>query len=310
MTPTRKHEIGVGVLMLASVAALAWMSLKVGDLGALGRSTLTVTARLPDAAGVGVGAEVKVAGVEVGRVESLHVEHDAAVLTLALREDAGLRQDAKVQVRARSVLGEKYLALLPQSEAAPLLIDGGALTDSLPQTEIDQLVNALGPLVEGVDGEGLNDALAVLTRDPARLERMVAHADTSLEALASASAELPTLVRESRSAVAELRQLGAAARATVDRADRLVRSAQPAVDAAGPAVDEARALAADSRVAVGEARGVLADLRSTTGELDRVLQNFGEIDKWELRRLLREEGILIRLRESEVEAPADGGSAP
>jgi len=309
MTPTRRHELGVGLLMLASVAALAWMSLKVGDLGALGRSTLTVEARLPDAAGVGVGAEVKVAGVEVGRVEALRIDHDTAVLTLALREDAGLRTDARVQVRARSVLGEKYVAIVPQGESTPLLADGDRLSDTLPQTEIDQLVNALGPLVQGVDGEGLNEAIAVLTRDPARLERMLANADTALQAAATAAQDLPALVQESRAAVGELRRLGDASRAAVDRADRALRAVQPAAEASGPTMDEARALVSDSRAAVGDARATLSELRGATGELERVLENLGEIDKWELRRLLREEGILIRLRESEVDAPP-AGSGP
>ena len=46
---------------------------------------------------------------------------------------------------------------------------------------------------------------------------------------------------------------------------------------------------------------LLEDLRTLSPQLVNVLDNLEEIDKWELRRLLREEGILIRVRPSEVE---------
>jgi hypothetical protein len=49
---------------------------------------------------------------------------------------------------------------------------------------------------------------------------------------------------------------------------------------------------------------LLADLGPITEDARTVLNNFKDIDKWELRRLLREEGILIRLRQSEVDVPA------
>ena len=39
--------------------------------------------------------------------------------------------------------------------------------------------------------------------------------------------------------------------------------------------------------------------------LETVLDNMSEIDKWELRRLLREEGILVRLKRSSVAPDAD-----
>jgi hypothetical protein len=35
-------------------------------------------------------------------------------------------------------------------------------------------------------------------------------------------------------------------------------------------------------------------------DLKQILTNFRDFDRWELRRLLREEGILIRLRPDEV----------
>ena len=72
----------------------------------------------------------------------------------------------------------------------------------------------------------------------------------------------------------------------------------------GPRVvfnDDAQMLIQELREAVAEGRTLLTTLDSSSETLVKVLDNLSEIDKVELRRLLREEGILVRLRESEVE---------
>ena len=55
--------------------------------------------------------------------------------------------------------------------------------------------------------------------------------------------------------------------------------------------------------ALAELELTLADLDGAGTKIQTVLDNLTEIDKWELRRLLREEGILIRIRPREVELP-------
>jgi hypothetical protein len=55
---------------------------------------------------------------------------------------------------------------------------------------------------------------------------------------------------------------------------------------------------------------VLGDLKESTGDIKLVLSNLKEIDKWELRRLLREEGILLRLKAGEVEEPGEEPGRP
>ena len=123
MSRTRTREIGVGALLVASLGLLAWMSIQVGALQGMGPA-VAVSATLDDAAGLTEGAEVKVAGVAVGVVTRLTVDHDVAVVDFEVRESAGLRRDAIVQVRARSLLGEKYLDVSPQGRDAALLRDG------------------------------------------------------------------------------------------------------------------------------------------------------------------------------------------
>jgi phospholipid/cholesterol/gamma-HCH transport system substrate-binding protein len=305
MGRSRKHEVGVGVLLLVALGLMAWVSVRIGALQGLGE-TMALTVVLQDAAGLNEGAEVKVAGVSVGRVRGLRIDHDTAVVEFEVRADAGLRADAAVQVRARSVLGEKYLDLSPQSRDAPLLQSGDRLTATRPQTEIDELVNALGPVIAAADPAQIDAIVAALhhslAEDPDRLDRMVSDLEVILDRGAVAAEALPAAVSEGRAAVADLRGLAAHARPVLQRADVVVTRLDAATVNLPATAVQLDGLVVETRAAVAEARDVLGVLSGSTDDVERVLDNLSEIDKWELRRLLREEGILVRLRRSEVVA--------
>ena len=304
MARSRRHELGVGCLVLAALALLAWMSLKVGAIQGLGES-VQVEVRLSDAGGLTDGASVKIAGVDVGQVDGLRVEHDVAVVGVVLERQAAVRNDVIVQVRARSVLGEKYLALVPQSAGAPLLQDGDVLTEVRPQTEIDELVNQLGPLLAAVDPEALNAAMDALNQafeeDPDRATRMLTDLETILRNGAEASVEAPALVSEGRQTLRSVRQTVDDARPVIKRADTVVARMEDATVDLPQTVEDIDALVGETRAAVSEGRAVIATIEGSTDDIEKVLGNLSEIDKWELRRLLREEGIVVRLKAKEVE---------
>jgi phospholipid/cholesterol/gamma-HCH transport system substrate-binding protein len=324
MSRSRRNELGVGLLLLSALALLAWMSLKVGAIQGLG-DTILIEAELEDAAGLSEGAEVKVAGVGVGVVETLVVEHDKALITLRIQQDAEIREDAVIQVRARSLLGEKYVEIRPQSADAALLENGDALTKVEGQTEIDQLINQLGPLVETVNPQALTDTMALiqgsLEDDPERLSRMLDDVETILDNSARASEKLPTISSETELLVADLRVLSGDAQVTLakvrdassrigplmTRADALIGELEKVAEPLPETSAQVELLVGELREAVAEGRTVIETLDSSSELLVTVLNNLSELDKVELRRLLREEGILVRLRESEVRVEA---SAP
>ena len=74
----------------------------------------------------------------------------------------------------------------------------------------------------------------------------------------------------------------------------------PAYEIIPQTVAEAELLLGETREAMAEGRAVLRKVDDSTEDIAIVLDNLSEIDKWELRRLLREEGILVRLKKSEV----------
>ncbi len=308
MAKPGRNEIAVGVLLLAAMALLGWMALKVGALRRVAEE-VHVSAHFADVTGLPEGAAVQVAGVPVGRVTDLRVDGKKALVTLALREDAAMRKDVVARIRARSVLGEKYVELSPQSENEALLKDGDELQVGLEPLEIDELVTSMGPMLAAVDPQAVADLVNALSQavkqDPERLNRMLADTETLLHNAALASADAPALVSEARAAVSEVRRATADARPVIARADRVLTQVETASADLPQTADELQALLTDSRGAVSDGRAMLSKMDGSVDQLQVVLDNLSEIDKWELRRLLREEGIVVRLRESKVVEPAE-----
>ena len=301
---SRKHEIGVGLLVLGAGALLGYMAIQLGSVGQLGE-TVEVTAVFDDVSGLSEGAAVAIAGVEVGRVGALTVDFDAARVPLSIQEDAQVRQDVVVVLRARSVLGEKYIELVPQSQDAPLLADGAVLTETRGQYEIDQFVTGLEPLITSLDPDALEvvmtPLLTALEEDPERPARMLENLDATLANVREASEEAPALVREARQTMADVRRVSAKAEQVADRADGVLTDLEQATAELPASAERLPGLLDEAEATLTEARSTLETVNGSSESLAKVLANFEDIDKWELRRLLREEGIVVRLTPSDVE---------
>ncbi len=299
---SHRYEIGVGLLLLTAGAAAAFMALQVGALDAWGQDRIRLTVPMVDAAGLKEADEVTIAGVSVGQIESLGVDGSLAIATLTVDRAAGIRADAVIRVRQRSLLGEKYLEVEPGSGAP--LEDGGTLPAVGPQLEIDEVIAAIAPILQALDPEDVAAALdalgTALAEDPERLGRMLANADRLVANAATASDELPALMADGRAAMSQVRgTTGSAnralaavearageARSVIARADTVLGQ----VEAADPG-----ALVTDSRAAVADVRKVVATLDGSTGDLQGILDTLSEFDREMLVEMLREEGVLIRL---------------
>jgi len=304
-----RNEVGVGCMMLVALGVLAGLALQVGAIRGLG-DHVVVDVLLNDAVGLSTGAMVSIAGVPVGRVEALEVDFDKARATLAIEADAGVRNDVVVVVRARSVLGEKYVELVPESKEAPLLKDGDVLENTRGQVEIDQLVTRMAPLLDAVSpdtlakvGASLDQALAA---DPERPARMLADAERLLQNAADASETLPALVGDARDTLGAARGTFSSVKRASDAAVPVLARADGAVQRLDALVanvppDELPALLADLRAAAKEGRLAISRLDGAGTDAAELLDKLNSITTDDLAYWAREEGVLIRIKELDVE---------
>src|SRR5262245_31890088 len=105
----REIEIGVGLFMLVGMVALAYLSIRLGQVDLFGTQGYNVYADFPSVGGLKSGAAVEIAGVPVGRVTSIQLKDYQARVALHINSGIQLQSDAIVSVKTKGLIGEKYV---------------------------------------------------------------------------------------------------------------------------------------------------------------------------------------------------------
>ena len=179
-TPSFGRLAAMTIFALSCFGLLLFLWLSFGGPVPLKPKGYRVQVAFPEAATLALEAEVRVAGVPVGRVVDKELDRQAnrTVATLELdRRFAPLSQEAAAMLREKTLLGETYVELTP-GDGAPWVPEGGRLDDGrvTESVQLDEILSAFDPetrqsfrdwqqdLARGVDGHGrdLNDALGTL----------------------------------------------------------------------------------------------------------------------------------------------------
>ncbi len=143
----KKLELLVGVFALLGLAAVAWLTVKLGSGELLGGGTYLVEARFANAGGLGKGSSVLLAGVPVGRVETVRMDPSdySAIATLRLVKEVKLPTDTMASIKTTGLIGDKYVALLPGADEAEV---GEGFRITLTESAVD-LESLLGKMAFG-----------------------------------------------------------------------------------------------------------------------------------------------------------------
>jgi len=135
-----KLEVIVGAFVLVGVLCLGYLSIKLGKLELIGGDLYEVGALFNSASGLKPGAAVEIAGVEVGRVKTIGLKEDRALVMLAIQNGTKLYSDTIASIKTRGIIGEKYLALSPGGGGDPLK-PGDAIRDTESGLDLEELVS-------------------------------------------------------------------------------------------------------------------------------------------------------------------------
>jgi phospholipid/cholesterol/gamma-HCH transport system substrate-binding protein len=107
-------DLWVGVFVVAGIAGLLFLALKVGNLASFsGGQTYQVYARFANIGGLKVRAPIKSAGVVVGRVADIRFDNESyeAIVTMNLDTNYAFPRDTTAKILTSGILGEQYLGL-------------------------------------------------------------------------------------------------------------------------------------------------------------------------------------------------------
>ncbi|WNG26941.1 MCE family protein [Cystobacter fuscus] len=158
----------VGLLVLIAGGCLMAFILFTRK-GGMGRDeAMEAYAYFRDASGLGTKSRIQIAGIPVGEVTGVTLEGTRAKVTVRVRRDVVLHQDAALIKRSESLLGDYLLDLNPGTEMTPPLKDGEEIRKvvdvqgmeaafaSLSQIteDIQQVTGALRDVLGGEKGAG------------------------------------------------------------------------------------------------------------------------------------------------------------
>jgi len=116
-------DLWVGMFVVAGVAALVMLAMKVGNLGTYNVSdTYQVNAYFTNIGGLKPKASIRSAGVLVGRVTeiSLDTEKYEAKVVMTLDKRYQFPKDTFANILTSGLLGEQYIGLMPGGDTEML----------------------------------------------------------------------------------------------------------------------------------------------------------------------------------------------
>ncbi|MFN0076536.1 MAG: outer membrane lipid asymmetry maintenance protein MlaD [Prosthecobacter sp.] len=139
-----KLELFVGAFVLMGIAAVAYLTVKLGSGSLIGGDTYVIEARFANAGGLNAGSSVLVAGVPVGRVEGIRVDDTDYSAMVTLRVLAGLKlpTDTMASIKTTGLIGDKYVALAPGADET-YLETGARITMTESSVDLESLIGKM-----------------------------------------------------------------------------------------------------------------------------------------------------------------------
>ncbi|SEJ15894.1 MULTISPECIES: outer membrane lipid asymmetry maintenance protein MlaD [unclassified Pseudomonas] len=139
----RTLETGVGLFLLAGILALLLLALRVSGLSASATNdSYKLYANFDNIAGLTVRAKVTMAGVTIGKVTAIDLDHDTFMGRVTMEVDKrvnNLPSDSTASILTAGLLGEKYVGISVGGDDQ-LLKDGGTIHDTQSSLVLEDLI--------------------------------------------------------------------------------------------------------------------------------------------------------------------------
>ena len=135
-------ETAVGIFMLIGIACVGYLSIRLGEVDLGGDNYYPLFARFQSVSGLSAGAHVEMAGVQIGKVDSivLDPERQVAMVKLKIQKEVVLSDDAIASIKTAGLIGDKYLQLSPGSTDV-ILKAGDMITETESAVDLEALIS-------------------------------------------------------------------------------------------------------------------------------------------------------------------------
>jgi len=244
---TTEFKVGLFVIVTLVAIVVGWAWSQDGVRPDEDSYTLKMTVGSAD--GLYAGSAVRIAGVDVGSVESITVAGDRALVGIRIRAAYKLPVDSEGELKAQGLLGDYYIRVYP-GVADTVLPDGGLLKTRSEPGDIDTITRNAETISEDIA------AITKILREMAENRENKDHIEATLANADALTEEIKLIAQQNRHDIA----------AIVDSVRRLAEALEGYVDDIGTGVDEE---VEKLKVLTDHLDEAAQDLSSITGKIDR-----------------------------------------
>lgn len=140
---TRTLELAVGLFLVAGIAALFFLAIKVSGLSAeMSQPSYKVYAHFQNIAGLTPRSKVTMSGVTIGRVASIELDKKRLNAKVTLEIDKDVKEistDSVASILTAGLLGEKYIGIVPGADDT-FVKDGDEIEQTQSSLVLEDLI--------------------------------------------------------------------------------------------------------------------------------------------------------------------------
>jgi phospholipid/cholesterol/gamma-HCH transport system substrate-binding protein len=166
MKNSLETKLGFFVAITVCAAVLIIETLGSADLFSRGKHVSALFDTVQD---LKVGDRVKMAGVEIGRVEKIALADNKVSVTLKLKLDANVKTDSKAVIKFTGLMGQNFVNVSFGAPGSPTADEGAVLqTDEQPDlsaimAKLDNAAAGIQNLTKSFTGDKIDNLLGPLT---------------------------------------------------------------------------------------------------------------------------------------------------
>jgi len=257
MKSTLETRLGIFFALALIVAVIILEMVGTADLF---KKTYEIQTTFKNVQELKKGDPVKLAGVQIGRVEKIELIRSQAKVTMKIDNAYKLKTDSKATIKFTGLMGQNFISIEGGTPDAPEIVRGGLL-ESGAQPDLSTLMAKLEGVASGVEGLTKSFSADSLSTLLGPVNDFMRQNSTNLSSILSNTAQVTLQISQGKGTVGRL-----------INDDTLYNNALSTVGALNVAAQQAQIIMTDARGIVSRASTIVDQVNSGQGTIGRLLK--------------------------------------
>ena len=135
-------SLRVILFLVIGTLSLGYLFVYLGEADVRGNwGTYSIRATFTNASGLKPGSIIEIAGVPIGQVTAITLDGTRSEVTLRLRGDIPVQQDAIASIQTKGLLGDRYVVITPGA-SDNIIKPGGKMRETESPLDLPGLLSA------------------------------------------------------------------------------------------------------------------------------------------------------------------------